>query len=37
MTTFINGRFLTQHTSGVQRFAQEVVKALDTRFADRGW
>lgn len=33
MTTYINGRFLTQHTSGVQRFAQEVVKALDARFA----
>ncbi|MDI4664836.1 glycosyltransferase family 4 protein [Xanthobacter autotrophicus] len=35
MTTFINGRFLTQHTSGVQRFAQEVVKALDVRFQSK--
>lgn len=29
MTNFINGRFLTQKTSGVQRFAREIVKALD--------
>ncbi|KXG87018.1 glycosyltransferase family 4 protein [Agrobacterium bohemicum] len=29
MTNFINGRFLTQKISGVQRFAREIVKALD--------
>ncbi len=29
MKHFINGRFLTQKTSGVQRFAREIVKALD--------
>jgi glycosyltransferase involved in cell wall biosynthesis len=34
MTTFINGRFLTQTTSGVQRFAREVVIALDKRLAE---
>jgi glycosyltransferase involved in cell wall biosynthesis len=33
MTTFINGRFLTQKTSGVQRFAREIVKALDRHLA----
>lgn len=26
---YINARFLTQHTTGVQRYAQELVKALD--------
>lgn len=34
MTTFINGRFLTQTTSGVQRFAREVVIALDKRLSE---
>jgi glycosyltransferase involved in cell wall biosynthesis len=29
----INGRFLTQRTSGVQRFATELVKALDAALA----
>jgi glycosyltransferase involved in cell wall biosynthesis len=29
----INGRFLTQRTSGVQRFAAELVKALDAELA----
>ncbi len=28
-TVFINGRFLTQPVSGVQRYAQEIVTALD--------
>lgn len=28
-TVFINGRFLTQPLSGVQRYAEEVVRALD--------
>jgi glycosyltransferase involved in cell wall biosynthesis len=27
---FINGRFLTQQISGVQRYAMEIVKAMDT-------
>lgn len=36
MTVFINGRFLTQKTSGVQRFARAIVTALDKRLADRG-
>ncbi|MBD8688576.1 MULTISPECIES: glycosyltransferase family 4 protein [unclassified Rhizobium] len=35
MTTFINGRFLTQKTSGVQRFAREIVKALDRHLASQ--
>ncbi len=30
MKVFINGRFLTQRLTGVQRFAIEIVKALDT-------
>lgn len=30
MTLFINGRFLTQPVSGVQRYAREVLGALDT-------
>ncbi len=29
ITVFINGRFLTQRTTGVQRYAQEIVKGLD--------
>lgn len=28
---FLNGRFLTQPTSGVQRYAREIVRALDRR------
>lgn len=36
MTNFINGRFLTQKTSGVQRFAREIVKALDQHLASVG-
>ena len=28
---FINGRFLTQPLSGVQRYAREIVRALDRR------
>jgi glycosyltransferase involved in cell wall biosynthesis len=30
----INGRFLTQPLSGVQRYAQEIVQALDTHIGD---
>lgn len=30
-TVFINGRFLTQSLSGVQRYAREMVRALDRR------
>ena len=33
MTTFINGRFLTQKVSGVQRFGRELTKALDQRLS----
>jgi len=29
-SVFINGRFLTQRTTGVQRYATEIVRALDT-------
>ncbi|MGR3699454.1 MAG: glycosyltransferase family 4 protein [Roseovarius sp.] len=29
MTVYVNGRFLAQPTSGVQRFAREVLRALD--------
>ncbi len=36
MTLYINGRFLTQPLSGVQRFAHEIVKALDGLLADDG-
>ncbi|WP_296039784.1 glycosyltransferase family 1 protein [uncultured Agrobacterium sp.] len=35
MTVFINGRFLTQKTSGVQRFARAIVTALDKRLAEQ--
>lgn len=35
MTIFINGRFLTQPVSGVQRYAREVLGALDRLLADR--
>lgn len=31
---FINGRFLTQNTTGVQRYACEVVKAIDALLSD---
>ncbi|MCC5973619.1 MAG: glycosyltransferase family 4 protein [Rubellimicrobium sp.] len=34
MTLFINARFLTQPLSGVQRYARELVSALDARLAD---
>jgi glycosyltransferase involved in cell wall biosynthesis len=30
-TVFINGRYLTQPLSGVQRYAEEIVRALDAR------
>ncbi len=36
MINFINGRFLTQKTSGVQRFAREIVTALDLYIGDLG-
>ena len=32
MTVFINARFLTQAQSGVQRYAFEVLRALDARW-----
>lgn len=32
---YINGRFLTQRMSGVQRFAQEALKAMDRLLAQR--
>ncbi len=31
MTVFVNGRFATQPLSGVQRYASEIVRALDAR------
>jgi glycosyltransferase involved in cell wall biosynthesis len=31
MTVFVNGRFATQPVSGVQRYAGEIVRALDAR------
>jgi glycosyltransferase involved in cell wall biosynthesis len=31
---YINGRFLTQPPGGVQRFARQIVKAIDTELAD---
>ncbi|WHA42864.1 glycosyltransferase family 4 protein [Agrobacterium larrymoorei] len=34
MSVFINGRFLTQKTSGVQRFAREIITALDKRLSE---
>jgi glycosyltransferase involved in cell wall biosynthesis len=34
-TLFINGRFLTQRVTGVQRYAREVLLALDARLLDR--
>lgn len=33
MTTYINGRFLTQPLSGVQRYAREITRALDAELA----
>lgn len=32
---YVNGRFLTQDITGVQRYAHELVKAID-RLIDRG-
>lgn len=34
-TVYINGRFLTQPLSGMQRYAQEIVQALDAILAQR--
>jgi len=34
-SVFINGRFLTQRTTGVQRYAWEIVRALDTLLCNR--
>ena len=31
---YINGRFLTQNITGVQRYAVEIVKALDKYLSD---
>lgn len=31
---YINGRFLTGKTTGVQRFAEEIIRALDSMIAD---
>ena len=33
----INGRFLTQNLTGVQRYAREIVSALDTLLQDEQW
>jgi glycosyltransferase involved in cell wall biosynthesis len=33
----INGRFLTQNLTGVQRYAREIVSALDTLLQDERW
>ena len=33
----INGRFLTQNLTGVQRYAREIVLALDTLLQDERW
>lgn len=33
MTTYVNGRFLTQHPSGMQRWAEQMLLALDARLA----
>jgi hypothetical protein len=32
----INGRFLSQSTTGVQRYAREVVRSLDALIAEQG-
>jgi glycosyltransferase involved in cell wall biosynthesis len=34
---YINGRFLTQRLTGVQRFAAEVIKAIDLLLQDGDW
>jgi glycosyltransferase involved in cell wall biosynthesis len=34
---YINGRFLTQRLTGVQRFAAEVTKAIDLLLQDSAW
>ena len=36
MKLYINGRFLTQPISGVQRYAHELLRALDLRLAEAG-
>lgn len=36
MTVYINGRFLTQRMSGMQRWAEQMVVALDERLAQNG-
>ncbi|WP_415919319.1 glycosyltransferase family 4 protein [Tateyamaria sp. SN6-1] len=36
MTVFVNGRFLTQPVSGVQRYARELLSALDHLLAQSG-
>ena len=36
MTVFVNGRFATQPPSGVQRYAGEILRALDVRAGARG-
>ena len=33
MTLYVNGRFLTQPVSGVQRYAREILQALDAQLA----
>jgi len=33
----INGRFLTQNLTGVQRYAREIVSAMDTLLQDEQW
>lgn len=33
MTTYVNGRFLTQRPSGMQRWAEQMLLALDSRLA----
>jgi glycosyltransferase involved in cell wall biosynthesis len=33
----INGRFLTQNLTGVQRYAREIVSAMDTLLQDERW
>ena len=35
-TCYINGRFLSQEATGVQRYAEELVKTLDTMIDDGG-
>ena len=32
---YINGRFLTQKTTGVQRVAEEIVKEIDNLLEDK--